>query len=156
MQSRLELCPAASRLALLVMLVVTPPGTALAWMIEDGATDLADIATVGAMLAVCGAMGGYVLAGLAGLLRWVHRGFASKEDPQALGRIWNVVKVSMGGVVLFFALAYLRYEVVAVASFTRVQYYLVWDRLTGNVEVQWKRLEADAERPRRTSRGGCN
>jgi hypothetical protein len=79
---------------------------------------------------------GYVLAGYLRLASWVGDGFFAEGRGRALRHLRLVGVLALIAVAGLFAAVYLRYEVVASGNRDGVQYYLVWDRWTGEVEVE--------------------
>jgi hypothetical protein len=79
---------------------------------------------------------GYAVAGYLRLASWVGDGFFAQGRGRALRHLRLVGVLAVIAVAGIFAAVYLRYEVVASGNRGGVQYYLVWDRWTGEVKVE--------------------
>ena len=112
--------------------------------------DILSIAGMWMVLAAASMAVGYILLLLGRLLLWVQQGFEASfrtETARALLRTFQVIVVL--AVVLVFAL-YTRYDVVAVMDQSEAGYrYLVWDRWTGEMTLQYGELKPSLRKFRR-------
>ena len=79
---------------------------------------------------------GYVVAGYLRLVSWAGDGFFAEGRGRALRHLRLVGVLALVTVAGVFAAVYLRYEVVASDNLGPLEYYLVWDRWTGEVKVE--------------------
>ena len=123
-------------------------GGGIAWVLaeEGGSAAGWDVLAFGGLTALPFALAGYLLAAYLGVVAWVRDAFRAARSLYLLRHLRTIVAMSALAAGAALAAAYFRYEVIPAGVRGSTHYYLVRDRWTGEVRIDFQIREPPAAR----------